>query len=199
MSTSIAKRQFIIGVTLVELVVFIAIVSVALAGVLGVLNYVNSHGADPMVRKQAMAIADSLMQEVQQMPFTYCDLEDENVTTATSTAACASASQDTSITGPTPASESRYSATNPFDNVADYGGFTMPDANCAGICRLGDNTPTTGLNGYTATVALARVGGVGAFAAIPANDVLQITVTVNGPANTRVVLVGNRVRYAPRP
>ena len=43
---------------------------------------------DPLVRKQALAIAASLMEEIQLKGFTYCDPDDPNVYTATSTAGC---------------------------------------------------------------------------------------------------------------
>ncbi|PKO45079.1 MAG: hypothetical protein CVU29_09195 [Betaproteobacteria bacterium HGW-Betaproteobacteria-22] len=188
------------GVTLVELVVFIVIISVALVGVLKVLEITNRGSADPLIRKQALAIAESLLLEIQQQPFTYCDPNDANATTANSTAACATVAQDPNpagtgnITGPFPNTESRYSNANPFDNVADYGGFTMPNAECAGICHAGDATPLAGLTNYSANVSITRAGAVFALA----NDVaLKINVTVTGPGNTAVTISGYRVRYAP--
>ena len=52
------------GFTLIELVVFIVIVSVGLAGVLlPVMNNVR-HSADPMIARQMVLIADSLMDEI---------------------------------------------------------------------------------------------------------------------------------------
>ncbi|MDP8566640.1 type IV pilus modification PilV family protein [Methylophilus aquaticus] len=184
------------GFSLVELVVFITIVSVTLAGVIGALSYMVGHSADPLARKQTLAIAESILQEAMQMPFTYCDPDDVNAPTANSAADCTVAQN--SVTGPVPNTESRYSATEPLDNVADYAGFSMPDAQCAGICRVGDVTPITGLTGYQVSVSMANVGGAGSFAGVPANDALQITVTVTGPANARVTLTGVRFRYAPR-
>jgi MSHA pilin protein MshD len=189
-------RQSHAGFSLVELVVFIAIISITLAGVIGALSYMMGHSADPMARKQSLAIAESVLQEIMQMPFTYCDPDDANASTANSTADCTVAQN--SLTGPVPSTESRYSASEPLDNVADYAGFAMPDTQCAGICRVGDTTPLAGLIGYQVSVQMAAVGGAGAFAAVPADDALKITVTVNGPANARVSLSGYRVRYAPR-
>lgn len=188
------KRGF--GFSLVELVVFIAIISATLAGVIGALSYMMGHSADPMARKQSLAIAESMLQEIMQMPFTYCDPDDPSASTANSVADCTVAQN--SLTGPVPGTESRYSASEPFDNVADYAGFTMPNTQCAGICRVGDTTPVAGLTGYQVSVQMAAVGGAGSFAGIPANDALQITVTALGPANARVILKGYRVRYAPR-
>jgi MSHA pilin protein MshD len=186
------------GFTLVELVVFIVIVTTAIAGVVGALAWMSNHSADPLARKQAIAIAESLMQEIQQMPFTFCDPDDPNAPTATSYANCTTSQSNL---GPTPG-ESRYSATLPFDNVADYSGFKMgknftPSPGCGGICRIGDSTPIAGLNAYSASVDITQAGGA-PFNGVPADAVLRIVVTVNGPANTTVRLTGFRVRYAPR-
>ena len=203
-----AKQQ--LGVTLVELVVFMVIVSVALVGVLKVLDITNRGSADPLVRKQAISIAESLLLEIEQQSFTLCDPEDPNAATAITTADCtggAGSSQDkggAALISPTPdagaSAESRYSATYPFDNVADYGGFVMPDnkvGGCLGICSLGDNTPLAGLAAYNVTVAVTRVGGTAPFASFPLSAVLKIAVRVTGPANTDVTLTGYRFRYAP--
>lgn len=197
-----SKQQFGIiqsGVTLVELVIFIVIVSVALVGVLKILEITNRGSVDPVVRKQALSIAESLLLEIQQQPYTFCDPDDANASTASSVATCTN-SQDkggAALTSPTPSTESRYSNSNPLDNVADYGGFSMPDANCAGICSPGDNTPLNGLTGYAASVAITRAGAAAPFTSIPLDAVLQISVTVTGPANTSVTLKGYRFRYAP--
>ncbi len=52
------------GVTLIELIVFIVIVSVGLAGVLASLNVSVRGSADPLQPKQALAIAEGLLEEV---------------------------------------------------------------------------------------------------------------------------------------
>src|SRR5690349_4742314 len=57
------------GVTLVKLVVFIVLVGVAMAGIFGAFNTITAASADPQVRKQMVAIAESLMEEVQLRPF----------------------------------------------------------------------------------------------------------------------------------
>lgn len=57
------------GISLIELIIFIVIISVALTGILLVMNQVTAHSADPMVRKQALAAAESLMEEVQLQDF----------------------------------------------------------------------------------------------------------------------------------
>jgi MSHA pilin protein MshD len=52
------------GFTLVELVVAMVIISVALVGVMSVINYTTLHSADPVLRQQAIAIAESYMEEI---------------------------------------------------------------------------------------------------------------------------------------
>ena len=52
------------GFTLIELIIFIVLVSVGLAGILLVMNTVVKSSADPMVRKQTIAIAESLLEEI---------------------------------------------------------------------------------------------------------------------------------------
>lgn len=52
------------GFTLIELIIFIVIVGVGVAGVLSVFTTSVKSSADPMVRKQALAIAESLLEEI---------------------------------------------------------------------------------------------------------------------------------------
>ncbi|MBB1074278.1 prepilin-type N-terminal cleavage/methylation domain-containing protein [Rhodoferax sp. 4810] len=52
------------GFTLIELIIFIVVVSAGLAGILSVMNTTVASSADPMVRKQTVAIAESLLEEI---------------------------------------------------------------------------------------------------------------------------------------
>jgi len=52
------------GFTLIELIIFIVVVGAGLAGILAVSTNVVKSSADPMVRKQAIAIADALLEEI---------------------------------------------------------------------------------------------------------------------------------------
>ena len=52
------------GASLVELILFIVIISIALAGILLVMNNVTRNSADTLIRKQALAVAESLLEEV---------------------------------------------------------------------------------------------------------------------------------------
>jgi MSHA pilin protein MshD len=52
------------GVTLIELIVAMVVISIALTGVLLVINYTTLHSADPVLRHQAIAIAEAYMEEI---------------------------------------------------------------------------------------------------------------------------------------
>jgi len=89
------------GLSLVELVVFIVIVSAAVAGVLGVMDVTTRSSADPLIHKQALAIAEAVLEEVQLQPFTYCDPDDPGAATvdaAGAPIAVAAVSTNTTIT-----------------------------------------------------------------------------------------------------
>ena len=64
-----SKRVFHGGFTLVELIIFIVVVSAGLAGILSVMNTTVKSSADPMVRKQAVALAESVLEEVLQKEY----------------------------------------------------------------------------------------------------------------------------------
>ena len=192
----IAKRVSQTGLSLIELIIFIAVVSAAVAGILVVLDTTTKHSVNPMITKQALAIANSLLEEVELMPFTFCDPDDPNAVTAASAADCTGGAGGANDESKSPLSpepgESRYSATTPFDNVSDYNGFFMNSGN-GGIKDISGNAIAS-LNGYDASIAIAQQ----ALGAVPASDSLKITVTVNYAAtNTTVVLEGYRLRYAP--
>lgn len=85
------------GFSLIELIFFIVIVSVALAGVLQVMQTTTRASGDPMVRKQALALAESVLQEVLQKAYT----------------------------DPDPLVSTGESSRDTFDDVDDYNGRTQ--------------------------------------------------------------------------
>ena len=190
------NRRSVGGFTLIELIVFIVIVSVSVAGVLLAINTATRSGTDPMIRKNAIAIAEGMLEEVSLMPFTFCDADDPQATTATSSAVgaagCTSAATVNAI-GPE-AGETRYASATPFDHVDDYNGFSMNP-----IVDI-TNTAIGTLTSYSATVSVAAtaLGSIAATDAQGQANALLITVTVSGPQNTTVVLQGYRTKYAPQ-
>ena len=58
------------GFTLVEMILTIVVVSVGLAGVLTAFSTTVKSSADPLIRKQMIAIAEGMMEEVTLKPYT---------------------------------------------------------------------------------------------------------------------------------
>jgi len=180
-----AARRRLRGSTLIELIVFIVIVAVAAAAVLGALQWSTRASPDPMIRRQMLSLAESMLEEVTRKPVTWCDPDDANARQAASGTDCASLAESH---GPEPG-ETRDGPGARFDNVNDYDGFTMN-----GI-RDPRGEPVAGLGAYGVTVrvqdaTLADAAGVAAPA-------LRITVSVSGPANARLEMEGYRTRHAP--
>jgi len=53
-----------VGVTLIELIISMVVISIALTGVFTVMNFTVSHSADPIIQHQAIAIAESYLEEI---------------------------------------------------------------------------------------------------------------------------------------
>nr|WP_315480475.1 prepilin-type N-terminal cleavage/methylation domain-containing protein [uncultured Rhodoferax sp.] len=130
------------GFTLIELIIFIVVVGAGLAGILSVMNQVVRNSADPMLTKQAAALADSVLEEVLQKA--YADPDGTNV-------------------GETGRSD--------WDNVDDFNGATQAafglPPNLAGytlLVAVSDGTATLGIAArrvvVTATIAATGVGVV---------------------------------------
>ncbi len=172
------------GLTVIELVMFIVVVGVGVAGILLALNLTTGKSADPLIRKQALAAAEALLEEIELMPFTYCDPDDANATTATSPAGCATSPEGLGPEG----GETRTDAANPFDNVSDYHGFSM-----TGIQDI-TGTPLAGLSSYSASVSIDNTA---ALSGVAAGEVLRIAVTVTAPNGEQITVDGYRTRHSP--
>jgi MSHA pilin protein MshD len=183
------------GFTIVELIIFIVVVSVGLVGILSVLNLTARNSADPMIHKQMLAIAESLADEVSSMPFTYCDPDDQSATTASlSGGAIAGCTIEEDI-GPE-AGETRTGAT-PFDNINDYfvpGGLVLdPVTDIA-------NTSNPNLAGYNANIQITAesLNGIASSSAgADTMEVLRIAVTVNRDGFEPLLLETYRTRHSP--
>ena len=176
------------GVSLLEVVIFIVVVAIGFTALFLLQSNVVRGTVDPLVRKQALAIASSLMEEIQLRGFTYCDPDDANVHTATSTAGCTTVEALGLEAGESHATRST------LDNVSDYANF--PGMSGAGITDIA-GTPISGLAGYSATISVANIGAGELAQVTDTTDGLKIVVTVSGPTGVSIALQGYRLRYAP--
>jgi MSHA pilin protein MshD len=173
MSASLKKdKNFQAGVTLIELVIFIVVVSVGIAGVLSVINNTTRSSADPMVRKQLLSIAEAMMDEIVSKDYQN-DASDPGNTSAT--LGC------TSSTTPLCRSNTPIDRAN-YNDVTDYNGW-----NQIGITDV-DGNAVAGLSTYTMTVTVTAVAS---WNGVPAK-LVAVTVGNNGQS---ISLQGYRTNY----
>lgn len=164
----IKKRINQHGVTLVELIISMLIISIALAGVLSVMNFTTGRSADPMIQHQAIAIAEAYMEEIMLQGYFDPDITDPEV----GTHEC--------ITGYKEGSRKLY------DNVCDYDGLT--DDGARKIDSPDDQI--SGLENYDVSVAVIYGDKI-----LNDDPGLKITVTVTHDAMGSIDLVGYRTDY----
>lgn len=116
-----------LGISLIELILFIIIVSIALTGLLMVMNINTKGSVDPLLRKQALAIAESLLEEI--------ELQDFSNPAGGFSGAATQANRAS------------------FDDVMDYNGFATTGIYPAD----GSATAITGLSNYNVSVAIANI------------------------------------------
>lgn len=181
------------GLTMIELIMFMVIIGVALAGILQVLNFTTKNSADPMRQKQALMIAEALLEEVRLSAFTFCEPGDAKVETAASAAECTAQESFGLAAG--------EATSRPHDNINDYvaAAGTATAAFNDGTGNLTDaNGNKIDVAGYTAQVTIrpAVLNDIGDNGTSADTDVLRITVEVGYDGQT-LALDAYRTRYAP--
>ena len=58
------------GLSFIELIIFIVVVSVGVVGILSVFNVTVKSSADPLIRKQSIAVAEAMLSEILAKSFT---------------------------------------------------------------------------------------------------------------------------------
>ena len=174
MKWGVAGRQR--GLTLIELIMFIIIVGVGLAGVLTVFNVTARSSADPVVRKQALAIAEAMLEEILSKSYENDAADPGNTST---TLGCTPNTNPTCVAN-TPAQRSRY------NDVDDYNGW-----NQNGVFDL-NGAALAGLANYRVVVAVAAPAAFGVAGSQVTGK--QVTVTVTGGAES-VALTGFRANF----
>ncbi|PVX37013.1 MSHA pilin protein MshD [Janthinobacterium sp. 78] len=187
------------GVTLIELVIFIVVVSIAVVGLLQIFTHTTASSADPQLRKQALAIAEAMLDEIEGARFTFCDpIKDPAADTAQNAALFHIATNPDGCTTPQNVSVTVPATGRPYYNVSDY-----VRALNTGESYKDDVAKKSFPDGYKVSVTISPDAGLGpADAMLPSDatpvnmNVLRITVTVTYGANQHIVLAGYRTRYA---
>lgn len=153
------------GFSLIEVVIFILVIGIALSGIIEVFNLANTGSADPVLRRQSLAIAQAMLEEITIKPFGSAATDDPT---------------QGGFAGPYNAANRQY-----FDDVDDYNGLTL-----TGISTL-SNAALTGLGNYNVSIAVTQA----AFGNVASADGYRIAVTVTDPAGRSLALDGYRANF----
>jgi MSHA pilin protein MshD len=153
------------GVTLIELAISIAVISIAVTGTLAVILRATRASADPMLQRQASAIAEAYLEEILEKPY-------YDPTLGPGGGAC-----------PAPGG-----ARASWDNVCDYQGLDDSGA------RDQFGTPIPGLSAYRVRVTVdSATASLGALSG--AANVMRVDVRVTHPLPLDITLSGYRTNY----
>jgi MSHA pilin protein MshD len=160
------------GVSLIEAVMFIVIVSVALVVVLKAFDIANQGSADPLLRRQSLAIAQAMLDEISAKEF-------------------GSDATDVTADGYTAGPINSTTRAN-ADDIDDYDDYDQ-----TGIRTLNNenNAPIPGLENYRVEVDVDEITADELGEKVPVADAYRITVTVTDPSGAELVLVGYRANY----
>lgn len=161
------------GVTLIELIISIVVLGLALSSILLVMTSITQHSADPMLRQQAVLIAESYLEEILMKPFL-----------------------DPSLPAATTVCPTKETSRAAYDNICDYHG--LADNNGA-VDQLG--SAVSGLSAYNIMVnvvgtvgdgtALNTINNIGALRVLR----IDVEVTHDEQPDQIVRLSGYRVNY----
>lgn len=164
------------GFTLIEVIIFIVVVGAGLAGILSVMNTVVKSSADPLIAKQTVAIAESMLEEILLKEF--CDPD-----TATLSPTAPPVCPASRIAADQEATRANY------DDVDDFNGYTTT----TGIVDL-TGTAVAGLASYNISAVTVAVTTAAQNAALNALGAKRVAVTVTGPQGA-ITLTGYRSNY----
>lgn len=179
MSSKPAQR----GISLIELIVAMIIISTAVIGVTAVLNQTVWKSADPLIQKQAQVIAESLLEEIQATVFAVCNGHGDYRHVKVSSG-CGS-NTDTygvKVVG------------RPYLSVKEY---ATAAETATSISAVDPSGLTAGPSGYSASVWIKDAIALGDISDTSGN-VLLIRVTVSHTSGISATAEGFRTRYIPK-
>lgn len=153
------------GLSLIEILVFMVIVSVGLSGMLSTFQVTLQRSADPLIQRQMLAVAESLLDEILTRDF---------------------APAADSFVPSSKACDTFRVERAQYDDVADYDGVT----DCP-VYSLADNTAVAGLEAYRVSITAASASGLNG---LNSAEAIKVIVTLR-QADQSLTLQGWRTNY----
>jgi MSHA pilin protein MshD len=148
-----SRRNRLAGVSLLELVIAIAIIAIAMGGVLTLFTVTARNSAEPMVQEQAQLIAEAYLDEILLKKF--YDPDTDSVCPA------------------------REASRANYDNVCDYNGLSEPPTNQFGTAVAALASYTVSVAVQNTAITLGAINNTGAIRVLR----IDVTVTGPGTAS----------------
>lgn len=167
MRTNVTRQS---GFTLIEMIVFMVVVSIGLATLLLAYNHAVSRGTDPVIRVRLLELAQSRLDDVMARKY-------DETSPIGGIPACGSAESGAPACGGAIGADSGENSANPasLDDVDDF-----------------HNASDTPYTGYTRTVSVAFAGSE---LGVANNQAKRITVTVTAPNSEQFSLSSYRTNF----
>ena len=196
----------VFGVTLIEMVIFIAIVSVAFTGIIMVFINTGKHSADPLVKIRTIELGQSFLEEILLKKY------DEGAPVNGGCVDLASSRCSSGITGQTVLQADAGETRGTFDDVDDYhnleycgAGVTAGDPACTDSCTNLVNESgidiATEYSGYSVCVQVSFAGNElnnvapGTGTSVLANDAKRIDVIITDPLNSSMTFSTYKLNF----
>lgn len=218
MPISKPSRKIQTGVTLIEMVIFIAIISIALTSIMLVYIQTTKSSADPMLRIRSIELAQSFLDEILLKGY------DENTPNGggcvrfptqgntlcippTYASQPAAAVETSAALGAEEGQNNRaiFDDVDDYHNLAYCGSGGTADATCTNACLTLVNESGVSIAneypGYGVCIRVSFAGGEmnnanpGTGTNVAANDAKRIDVMVTDPLGTRISLSAYRLNY----
>ena len=203
------------GISLIELVIFIVILSVALTGI--TLVYINTtrYSADPMVRIRSIELAQSMLEEILLKAYDHNTPVGGGCVKFGANSLCTTPGNPTAATevGGLIAEEGTanriiFNDVDDYHNISYCGTGGTADAACPNACidmiDESGNDIKTEYAGFAICIKVSFAGGAGTEinaampgtgADIPTNDAKRIDVIVTDPLNSKISLSAYRLNF----
>ena len=200
------------GVTLIEMVIFISIVSVALAGTLVAFINTGKHSADPLIKIRTIELGQSFLEEILLKKYDESSPVSGGCVDYTSGRCSSGTAGQTVLQADTVPDTGSPETRTDFDDVDDYHNLeycgdntTAGDSSCTGSCSSLLNESGIDISdkyiGYSVCVQVSFAGNElnsvspGTGLTVSTNDAKRIDVIITDPLNSSMTFTTYKLNF----
>lgn len=193
------------GVSIIEMVIFIAIIAIAFTGVMVLFVNANRYSADPLIKIKTVELGQSLLEEIMLKAF------DDNTPVGggcvqQASSRCASGPPASASLQADEASRGLYDDVDDYHNLAYCGqGATSADPTCTNACATLLNSAggdiSTNYAGFAVCIRVSYAGNElnavapGTGTTVLTNDAKRIDVIITDPASSSMTFSAYRLNF----